>query len=155
MFTAAWAADPAHEGYARTVGTVVVDSTFDGTYWEILGDGIVWVTTDVGTVLFNISGVALMDPGDKLWLGMGGDTVAGTTALFAHHNTKDSMLIKHQLHNKGPIYIPFSFSVVMDTIAATDTAYFLAACGGSGGADPVTLYNVVTTVNVIDSMLAY
>lgn len=151
----AMAVDPAHEGYMRSVGTVTVDSTFDGTYWEILGDGIVWVTTQVGTVTFNISGVALMDPGDKLWLGFGGDTVAGTSAAFAHHNTKDSMLIKHELWNKGRAYIPFSFSTVMDTIAATDTAYFLAACGGDGMLDPVQLYNVITSVTVIDSMLAF
>ena len=150
---ALWAADPAHEGYSRSVGSVTVDTTFDAstTYWEPLGSGIVFVVSDGATVLFNVDGIAIMDPGDKLWLGIGNDTIAGIA--FPDRNI-DSTVILYPLHNKGVAYVPFSFSASFDTAAATDTAFFTAACGGHGNTDPVQLKNVVIKVNIIDSVLA-
>lgn len=153
---ALWAADPVHEGYARAVGSVTVDSTFDQLNWELLGTGILYkIVTGGGTVVFNVTGVAVMDPGDKLWLGIGNDTLAGVSGAFATRN-RDSMCIKHPLHNKGVGYYPFDFSAVLDTAVLTngDTVYFSAACGGTGFTDKIELLNVVTSVTVIDSQLA-
>jgi len=147
---AIWAADPAFDTYAKATGAVTIDSVFDGTYWEVV-DNIIYTTTDAACVVFTIKGVALMDPGDKLWLGIGNDSLPLVSGAFATRAI-DSMLIKHSLTERDKAYIPFEFTAILDTTAATDTIFFSAACGGHGDADPVELTNVFVTVEIGDDM---
>lgn len=146
----AMAADPVHEQYCHNIGSVTVDSVFDGN-WETVHTAAYSVVTGAATVMYTIEGVAIMDPGDKLWLGIGNDSVS----LLALRNL-DSMVLKHLLHNKGRAYIPFTFSTLQDTAAhALDTIYWTASCGGTGMTDPVNLTNVFTTITVMDTVLDF
>lgn len=156
--TITWAADPAFETYAKATGAVTVDSTFDGpnAWWEVI-DNIVYTVADGSTgddaiIVCTISGVAIMTPGDKLWLGIGNDTLKSGSVVFGERNL-DSMCIKHGLSERDVKYVPFSFSVLQDTTGnITDTIYFTAACGGYGFFDPVQLTNVVVKVEIGDEM---
>jgi len=156
--TITWAADPYFETYAKATGAVTVDSTFDGpnAYWEVV-DNIIYDLTDGSTgddatLVYTISGVAIMDPGSKLWLGIGNDTLKIGSVVFGKRNL-DSMCIKHGLSERDRKYVPFSFSALQDTTGnIKDTIYFTAACGGYGFFDPVYLTNVVVKVEIGDDM---
>ena len=147
---AVWAADPTHEQYCHDIGSVTVDSVFDGT-WQTVHTAAYTVASGAATVMYTIEGVAIMDPGDKLWLGIGNDSAS----LIALRNL-DSMVFNHFLWNKGRVHIPFSFSTLQDTAAhSLDTIYWTASCGGTGRLDAVNLTNVFTTITVMDTVLDF
>lgn len=136
----------ANQVYTINVGDVTVDSQYTATAWNILDSAIV-ASTDTATITFKVSGVAVMDPRDRLFLGFYGHV--GSTLL----PNIDTLIVSPPTGNTArAIRVPFEFSyAVCDTVndpllfftdaAITDTVGLMAACGG-GGVGIVTLEDV-------------
>lgn len=142
----AWAAAPATNNAAKKVAdTLTVDSAFDADAWELL-DTVVVVKTDTCFTLYTISGVAEMDPADKLYIGFG-DGYAGDSAAV------DTFLYKGGYKQYGKVRVAFTATYLDSLISQTDandTIYFRAAVGGSSHSEKVMLYDVITSAQVLD-----
>lgn len=157
----AYAAAPTIRTYTAEVGAVTVDSQWTGTVWNLL-DSMIIVTDDTATVTFTISGIAIMDPGDKLYVGFGSHTAGATIPNL------DTILINPRIQRLGTQRIPFSVDwAECDTLAgtsrnslfwqgaATDTVYFYGAAGGGGITEAVRLEDVVVQAHIHDNNDCY
>lgn len=132
--------------YTVDVGTVTLDSAWD-IAWEVIDSLIVTSGTVAPTVL-NISGIAVLDPGDLFWIGFCNDSISLVDSLaYAASRNLDSALVKGLGRwSRGRLYLPFSISTIDSmTAAQVDTFYFVGACGGSAGIEKVILNNVIIT----------
>ena len=150
MIVISYAAAPASRNFSHSTASFTVDAQQTGG-WDIV-DSIVIVCSDSANTLIWITGTAIMDPGDKLYFGLGNDSadMTSATSLTAYSNLKKDSLI-YPKGARGTIHIPWSFRYANSTNGAnTDTFYFNAACGGSAVMEYVSLRNVYITGAVAD-----
>ena len=150
LFAISYAAAPLSRNFSHTTATFTVDAQQTGG-WDIV-DSLIIVCSDSAATIITVSGTAILDPGDKLYLGMGNDSANMTSAanLTAYSNLiKDSII--YPKNARGSIQMPFTFRYVNTTNGAnTDTLYFNAACGGSTVWEYVYLRKVYITAMVAD-----
>ena len=141
---AVYAAAPLGRNFYTNTGDVTVSAQYTGTW--AMQDSLIVVASDSASTIVTISGIALMDPGDALYLGLQDDSAGSGTVP-----TLDTFLIVYSLAEKARGYVPFSFQYVkVNNAALTDTLFFRAACGGSGQNERVSIQDLVITANVQD-----
>ena len=146
LCTGLYAAAPDQNTELHQLADQEIDSQWTGT-WEYI-DSIIVVITDTGYSLCTISGVAALNPGEKLYVGLlngGGDP---TTAA------SDTLVVACDITQRGMVKMPFTFSIKDSTINqndVTDTVYVTAAVGGSTAGEKVTIENMWFELRIIDT----
>jgi hypothetical protein len=147
MAVMVYAAAPIDKIYYHALGsTKSVDNPATAATAYDFVDSCVIATFEAANCIVTASGIATMDPGDKLYLGLG-NTKQTTTST----NNIISDTLVYPKEAKGTIDIPFIIRGVLVTTSTptTDTVYFNAACGGSATSpEQVFLRNVNISVSV-------
>ena len=139
---------------------LTVDSQFSGG-GEVV-DSIIVAAIEMlsDSTLFSIrvTGVAVMDGYDKLYIGFGNDSAnrvdSATGASTGYTNSNlDTFLIVPPFRATNKMRVPFAFSFMhpLDSVAVTDTFYLNAYCGGSSTYESVPIEDVVFTIEVTEN----
>ena len=138
--------------------TVDVDWKIDSV-WEII-DSFVVAADDTAAVLITITGTAILDYNDKLYIGLS-SAVAGAT--IASLPNLDTFILAPKFERGAQRRVAFSYGFQgADSLAGhgfpsgadTDTFYFVAACGGSTNKEAVVIEDLVMTMFLYDEILA-
>jgi hypothetical protein len=148
-----FAAAPALSRYASSQNSVTIDAQHTGA-WDTVAS-VIMVHTDTCYGLMLVTGIAVMDPVDKLYLGLGNDSANRTSATnLAPNNNLDTCTIGPFKGLRGKSRIPFSWQYrwtsTNTTTDITDTVYVNAACGGSSGIEAVELEDVMISIDIAD-----
>lgn len=131
------------------VGAKTISTQYPGARtgsWQLLDSAI--VVNDSSTAAITITGLASLDPGDHLYIGIS-QTAVTTTPKDTTTAGEPLFHVYRSLSERGPSLVPFTYRYCIKTTAVnTDTLYFVATCGGSTVQEQVPLSNVYTTVNV-------
>lgn len=130
---------------AKIADTVTVTQQWTGK-WQPLGGPYIYTETDTCYAVTTVSGIATMDPGDKLYIGARiiktNDSVVVDTFIFS---TPPGIT--------GSWRQPFVFQY-LDTLDSQtddiDSLFINAACGGSTGAERIFLENVYINTAILD-----
>ncbi|MFH1740215.1 MAG: hypothetical protein ABIH23_14500 [bacterium] len=168
------AAAPTANVYVKSLNTYTVDAQVSGT-WDNLDTAVV-VASDTAALYISIQGTAIMDPGNKLYIGFSCHQALRATAVAPNI---DTFTVTCPPGAKGKQHIPFYFEyLTCDTVSTsttatstfrgslgdpflgyiggvTDTVAFKAACGGSTTREYVYLENVTLTVKILDQAVCY
>jgi hypothetical protein len=148
----AYAAAPTSKNYYNALGSAfTVDNAFDGSAGCDIVDSCVYIASDSANCIVTVTGIAIMSPGDKLYMGLGNDSsdMVSPTSLIANNNLKIDTVI-YPKAARGRINLPFVFRTIIASPASatTDTLYFNAGVGGTSNASIVYLRNLLITVSV-------
>lgn len=124
--------------------TVTVDSAYHNGFEQI--DSSVVVLTDTSNVIFTMSGVAVLAPGERLYVAMGKDSANRQSASNLKADTSMGVrYIELPSWAKGTVRQTFSFQWI-DSLETqtdlTDTFYLNAAVIGTAPNEKVILYNL-------------
>ena len=140
------AGPPANNSEFREVAdTLTVDSQHS-VVWEYI-DSMIIAITDTCYTVYTVSGTAILDPGNVLYIGI--KDGAGDPAAAAD----DTLIVRAGTTWPGKSYIPFSFIYLDSSITQSDVAdtiYVTAAVGGSTAYERVMIDNLYFTGQVID-----
>lgn len=144
-----WAAagPPANNSEFRQVADTMTIDSQHSVVWEYI-DSMIIVVTDTCYTIYTVSGMAILDPGDVLYIGIK-DGAGDPTAA-----ADDTLIVRaHRWPPGGKSYVPFSFiyldsSITQDDVA--DTIYVTAAVKGSAAWEAVMIDNLYFTGQVID-----
>lgn len=140
-----WAAAPSINNWSVKIDSVTVDSQFTDDAWELL-DTIIIIKDDTCNTLYTITGLAVLDPYDKLYVGFG-DGYAGDSASV------DTFIFEPDKRNRHTIKMPF-IATYLDSLRhqtdANDTIYFRVAVGGASQGEKIMLENVILSAEVMD-----
>jgi len=138
------AAAPAPHITSATRESKQTTTQWTALVWDSI-TAVIPVASDSARVLITASGVALMDASDKLYLGF------SSTDEDSLPNLDTLIVSGFGGWGSRQGEVPFVFQITRTHNAAlTDTVYFLAAAGGSGRGDKVTLQSVIVTCQVND-----
>ena len=141
-----YAAAPDANTELHKIADVEVDSQFTAN-WEYV-DSIIGVKTDTCYTLYTVSGVAILNPGEKLYVGLldgGGDDDAAAG---------DTLIIACDMTQRGTVRVPFSFSYqdsLISQSSTSDTIYLTVAVGGSAATEKVTIEHLWFELRIIDT----
>lgn len=152
---AAWAAAPVAVTAISVVAkdTLVKTEIYGGTWANVTN--VIWGSTDTSIAVFTVSGVALGNPGAKMYLGLSDDSAGATAAP-----TLDTVVYefpKVAERTGGMVRMPFVHQYHVTTNSQTDvkdTCYLKMAVGGSSQSDVIYLEDVVMSVIVGDKSAA-
>lgn len=137
-------AAPADNNWANFLGaSTTLDSQYTAAQWELL-DSIIVIKTDTCYTLYTISGVAVLDPNARLYVGFDDGGGAGGLPV-------DTLIVEGVYPQSGQARIPFTFTYLdslISTTDANDSIYFYAANGSN--ATKVKIEDVVLTAKVLD-----
>ncbi len=92
-----------------------------------------------------------MDQGDRLYVGFSNAALSSTAPSL------DTFLLQPKVQRLGTQRHSFAFEYVLEdsagsaiSVGGTDTIWFVAAAGGGGITEAVTIEDVVITVDIID-----
>lgn len=149
------AAAPSHFGYYNKVRSKTINGPIGGAWTTV--DSLITVVDDSGFVLITVTGVARLDPGERLYLGIGNDSAncvdsATCAGVGVANSNIDTVLFQAPQNTGNPVMMPFSHIFAIDTVNAstTDTVYLNAAKAGTGVAENVQLTDVVMSAVVVD-----
>lgn len=141
------AGPPANNSEFRQVADTMTIDSQHSVNWEYI-DSMVIAKTDTCYTVYTVSGVAILDPGDVLYIGIKdgeGDYDAAAD---------DTLIVRaHRWPPGGKSYVPFSFIYLDSLISqtdASDTIYVTAAVKGSAAWETVMIDNLHFTCEVID-----
>lgn len=145
---ALFAAVPLNKVPFKNTGDKTVDNQHTGT-WDVL-DSVVVIRSDSGSAVVTVSGIAVLAPGERLYLGLGNDSANQVSYTNTAPNSNlDTCIVEVPMGARGVWRIPFSFSFgISGNGALTDTIYWNAACGSS--AAPVNIEDGHLKVDVGD-----
>lgn len=135
-----------YEMVFKNVGDVTIDSQIGGN-WEPV-DSLVAVFDSASNATIIVTGIALMDAWDKLYVGFGNDSAnrvdSATSATTGQTNANlDTVLVAAGgMAAGGKRRVPFSVTYVASFTAVTDTFYLNVATGGSSSPEKVQLEDV-------------
>jgi hypothetical protein len=146
--------NPANTLKSRIKATVTVDKQYTASAWKKF-DSCAVVCTDTCVVMYVLSGVAQIRPGDQLFLGMSTDSAIAGGASKPTKPTLDTARVLHYPIVKGDASIrtmekiPFFYRMIDSSTVAqgaskTDTVFVYGACNQSG--QTITLEDVMLTV---------
>lgn len=139
-------AAPSQNNFMKFIGaSVTIDSQFTATQWELI-DSIIIIKTDTCYTLYTVTGVAVMNPEDKLYLGF--DDGGGSGGLPV-----DTFLIQPSKNSIDIVRIPFVvryLDSLLSSSTANDTIYVYGAVGGSAGIEKVQIEDGLFTAQVFD-----
>ncbi len=144
--TVAWGAAPANNGHVESIGDVVIDSEYTDDQWELI-DSIITIKTDTCYTVYTITGIAVLDPGDKFYFGY-------TDGYSLDSLPADTFIVSWSMRHGVAGYVPFTFQYVDSLVSETDandTIYFMGAVGGSSTSEKVTLQDVVIEARIVDA----
>lgn len=143
-----FAAAPSSKNAFSNTGDKTVDNQYTGS-WDVL-DSLIVIRSDSGATIITVTGIAVLDPGERLYLGLGHDSANRTSETnLAPNSDLDTTQMAQPYGIKGRARVPFSFSYgISGNGALTDTIYLNAACGSSAG--PVEVEDVCVTGRVAD-----
>ena len=147
--TTLMAAAPAYNEYQSTFDTLTIDSQHSASVWEVI-DTIIVIKTDTCYTKYTISGIAELDPYDKLYIGF--DDGGGKDGA-----PLDTVKLSGFGHRVGKVFLPFSVSYgdsLIHETDANDTIYVYMAVGGSTVGEKVKISNVIFTAEVMDMSAA-
>ncbi len=149
------AAAPSHFGYFNNVGSKTVNGPFGGAWTTV--DSLITVVDDSGFVMVTVTGVAKLDPGERLYLGLGNDSAncvdsATCAGVGVANSNIDTVLFQSPQNTGNPVMMPFTHTFAIDTVVAstTDTIYLNAAKAGTAVVENVQLTDVVMSAIVVD-----
>ena len=135
-----WAAAPAPHNYATTtmVDTLTTTSPYGGSKWYNFGT-ITYTSTDSSVMILRANGIAIGEPGSKLYMGFSTDS-----STAPNH---DTVLVEFPrvLQQGELVRMPFMFDYPITRHDSTDLVqpiYLLMAIGASSKSDVVYLYDV-------------
>ena len=147
-----YAAAPTFVTTSNLTGDATVDSQWTGG-WNTV-DSIYLTIDDTSYTILTISGVAIMNPGDALYIGFGNDSANRVSGADVTANSNlDTALIIMPLQVHGTQKVPFCIRYTYLYESQTDiedTFYFNAASRGSESWDQVQLEDVVVSGEVGD-----
>lgn len=134
-----------------TADTATVDSVYSGG-WDCV-DSLIIASGAADTIIeLTFSGVALFDPGDRLYIGFGNDSAnrvdsaTGATTGYTNSNLDTIEFRYPRPAGYGKCELPFIAKYFLSMAASTtDTIYFNAACWGSSHIEQVELKDVVVS----------
>jgi len=141
------AGPPANNSEFRQVADTMTIDSQHSVNWEYV-DSMVIAKTDTCYTVYTVSGTAILDPGDVLYIGIKdgeGDYDAAAD---------DTLVVRaHRWPPGGKSYVPFSFIYLDSLISqtdASDTIYVTGAVKGSATWETVMIDNLHFTCEVID-----
>jgi len=128
----------------RVTGSTTVDSQFTADAWDSITN-IIPIADDSANVIITVTGTVILTGRSVLYLGM--------SALDADSLPElDTIIVRvdegRRVHN-ARVTFTMTFPKLNDG-ALTDTIYILAATGGSGRGEGVTIEDLVVTALVAD-----
>jgi len=138
------AAAPAPHITSATRESQQTTTQWTASVWDSVTN-VIPIVSDSARVLITASGVALMDASDKLYLGF------SSTDEDSLPNLDTLIISGFGGWGSRQGEVPFCFQITRTHNAAlTDTIYLVAAAGGTGKGDRVTLQSVIVTCQVND-----
>ena len=148
-----FAAAPTIRHFTVKVDSQVIDSQWTSDAWELIDSAII-VADDSALVTFIVTGVAVMDPGDRLYIGFSAQHPdSGLPNL-------DTIIFNPKAERRATRQFPFTAKyALVDTLilanfyngGATDTIYWQAAVGGRGYSEKVTITDVTLEAIITDN----
>lgn len=136
-----WSAVTEARSWLSETGAVALTTQHTASEWTIIDSAIV-ITSDSANTIAEFSGIAVLDPGDVLYLGFTNDSAGYAVPL-------DTLIIEGITFSRGQTRVPFTVRHVFDTTAAvTDTIFVLGAVGGGGIGEAVALEDALLTAHV-------
>jgi len=148
MALSVYSAAPTFQGDAmKLCDTLTINVSHSASKWKAVNTTpMVYSYTDTGFAVVTVSGVALLNPGGKLYIGIRevctNDSIVEDTFIFQADETQG-----------GLVRMPFTIMYVDSLLSQTDdidSVFVNAACGGSVAWDYVKLENVYGSVVIID-----
>lgn len=130
--------------YTTTKSTVICSTQITES-WQII-DSLVVLRSDTAGVVYSVSGTVVLEPGDKLWIGLlnggDGDNNAAATDTFTFEWPDD------QPYNKTVSICGF----IRDSSSAstTDTVFVTMSVRGSSQQERVTVSDFSLVVTIVD-----
>ncbi len=149
------AAAPVGHGYVTTIDTISITTQFETKFMVV--DSLITVTTDSALVMYVVSGIAVLDPNERLYVGFGNDSAncvdSATCAGDGQANSNIDTIITHAPLGKlrGKTRVPFSFTTVITIVTQTDitdTMYVNMTTGSS--TSNIEIEDFVFTAHVTD-----
>lgn len=138
--TTAFAAAPTVNFYNSATGDVTITAQHTGTWANL--DSLIVTASDTAALLMEVSGIAVFDPADRLYL----SSSNGGVLTAADH---DTLIVQASARQRLQSRVSFTYRHVLGLLAVTDTIYFSAAAGG-GGIGSIVLEDVVVTATVLN-----
>lgn len=128
----------------QVTGATAIDSQWTADAWDSITN-IIYVASDSANVIITATGTAVMSSRGRLYLGfsaLDADSLPELDTLYAQTDLG---------HDSRKYRIPFSLVYPkLNDGALTDTIFIVAAKGGRGGGDAVTIEDLVVTAVVAD-----
>ncbi len=147
-------APPAFNGYQTSIDTITVTTQFEDGFMVI--DSLITVSTDTSYTFFLITGVAILDPNERLYIGYGNDSANCVDSATCHlasgqaNPNYDTVLVHESLGKlRGKARVNFSFQWFdsSDTQTdITDTIYVNMTTGSSSSS--VEIEDFVFTAHI-------
>ncbi|HET6455527.1 MAG TPA: hypothetical protein VFI02_14070 [Armatimonadota bacterium] len=126
--------------------TFTVDSQYSAEMQEL--SDLIIVVPDSAIVVLAVSGVALLDPGDKLYIGLGNDSANQVSAsdLSVNSNLDTAQVAFLHPSNRGRQRVSFYYEYVHTVVGSgtTDTFFFNVGSGGQGSREKIYLEDVIS-----------
>lgn len=144
------AAAPASNNWAKFIGALTtIDSQYTDDQWELL-DSIIVIKDDTCYTVYTMSGVAVLNENDKLYIGFDDGGGAGGLPV-------DTFIIepfrKDYLARSGEMRVPFTVKHLDSLVSQTDandTIYFYMAVFGSTAHEKVDVEDLILVAEVLD-----
>ena len=146
------AAAPTFQSYYSSAGDVVIDSS-TGNNWEVV-DSLIVTASDSAYATIKVTGTALMNPYDRMYLGFGNDSAnrvdSATSATTGQTNSNiDTNLVKLHPTIQGAVYLPFIWEEIVSMDASQVDTFYLNIATGSDGSK-ISLFNVMMSAEISD-----
>jgi len=134
--------------------TITIDSEYTDARWEVI-DEVDIAFTDSAYAVVTVSGVATLDPGDRLYLGFGrcnADAEIDST-WFMDTCMVDTFIVELPVDIRWHKRVPFSFQYIDSILSQTDSTRYIKVVGAVGGSthgEKVFLENLTTTGIILD-----
>jgi hypothetical protein len=141
----AYAALPVSKNYYTNIGSYTANNDATGD-WDSTG-ALIYVASDSAATLFEVTGTAVLYPGQKAYFGLTSDS----NDVTRNHGLFTDTIVYPKKMRGGAFHMPFYFSYARTNLAGvTDTVYLNVACGGSTPMDYVALRNIIMTASIKD-----
>lgn len=141
-----YAAAPSFAGYAGPVTDATVTTQHSASTWQPVATDIIYTMTDTCYSIATLTGIAEMDPWDKLYIGIRADGANDSVC-------NDTFIVAPPPGGKGKQYVPFTITYIDSILSQTDdtdTLHVNAAVKGTGDGESVTLTNMYFHIHITD-----
>lgn len=145
-----YAAAPAPHNLVQATGDITISTSYTASAGWAVKDSIVIVASDSARSRITVTGTAVLEANQKLYVGFGADSANRISATDLRANSDlDTFFIAAPSGIRTAMRMPFAFTYnKTNNGALTDTIYFNFAAGDA--ARPIEIEDLVISVDVND-----